>query len=180
MDLSSKQVPGPDPILLSMIEHGKRDALTWATATGLTAYLAGASFIPASPQDRPQDDPPEGSSDMPESSDNQASKTDVMSEDTSDRVGKADSEEQSVHVEVSGYQSKKCSAFSWDAEEKAFTTHIVLEAHDSSMQLKEETGAKLTKNSTSSTQDERHVLRIRIKGQTDLNDTLVTIDLPRI
>ena len=32
-----------------MIEHGKRDARTWATSTGLAAYLAGTLFVPKEP-----------------------------------------------------------------------------------------------------------------------------------
>ena len=40
------QVPAPDPVLLSMIEHGKRDARTWAASVGLEAYLSGTLFSP--------------------------------------------------------------------------------------------------------------------------------------
>ncbi|GAX84313.1 hypothetical protein CEUSTIGMA_g11735.t1 [Chlamydomonas eustigma] len=39
-------VPAADPVLLSMIEHGKRDAHTWAATCGLEAYLAGTLFVP--------------------------------------------------------------------------------------------------------------------------------------
>ncbi len=43
-------VPAPDPVLLSMIDHGKRDARTWAAATGLEAYVAGTLFVPREPE----------------------------------------------------------------------------------------------------------------------------------
>jgi hypothetical protein len=42
-------VPGPDPVLLSMIERGKQDARRWAEATGITRYLNGTLFVPRSP-----------------------------------------------------------------------------------------------------------------------------------
>ena len=49
LPLPPPQVPAPDPVLISMIEHGKRDARTWATTTGLAAYLAGTLFVPKEP-----------------------------------------------------------------------------------------------------------------------------------
>lgn len=42
-------VPGPDPVLISMIERGKADARRWAEATGITAYQMGSLFVPRAP-----------------------------------------------------------------------------------------------------------------------------------
>jgi len=38
--------PAEDPVLLQMVEMGKRDIATWAAAVGLTAYLSGSTTVP--------------------------------------------------------------------------------------------------------------------------------------
>eukprot|EP00798_Chlamydomonas_sp_ICE-L_P000664 gene664-2099_t len=49
-------IPASDPILLEMIEHGKRDARRWSQTVGIEAHIGGTSYVSRSPSTSHQPD----------------------------------------------------------------------------------------------------------------------------